>query len=1028
MGRRFVPAARLGALAIGAALAAPLAGSQESRSVDARLDALEAQVVAAEDISALERLQREYGYYVDKGMWEDVADLYSADAVANYPAGTYVGHDSIRKHLYMNVGGGQVGENGLPDNRIYDHLNIQPVVHLDPGGKTAKGRWRAFAMLGGFGGGATWAEGAYEVTYAKENGVWKIKTLDYHSGFGAPYSTGWAPPAPAASDAAPPPRGPRNLAYPPDRPRTEACAGFPAACPPTMHYTNLGATDAGHIWTTVDLPAATAKRAGSRDRAADLARRAQRLDDEQAIENLQKIYGYYVDHRMWDEVADLFTANGTIEMAQMGVYVGNARVRQFLNLLGPSGIKDGELNDHVQLQVVVDVAPDGRTAKSRSRELDMLGAVGAKGYWSEGVFENTWVKDDGVWKLKDLRYFPTFISDYDLGWGKDAQPAPTASKDLPPDRPPTSVYAIYPKAHIPPYHYDNPVSKLAPRYPEARGRPTDAAIKAIRAPVDASKAARGSRSQPKDVEALVAQTEQQVGRVKDFYEIDNLIDGYGYYLDKNLWTDLANLFSEHGTIELAQRGVYVGQERVRAALFNVFGKEGPQENRLGNHIQWQAVIHVAPDGKSAKARSRMMQQLAFGPRPSMGASLYENEFVKENGVWKYSVDHTYNTWGANYEGGWVKQTGRGGVPGPSKTYPPDTPPSFVFQMFPTVYEIPFHYAHPVTGKPPKITPVHVYSPSSSGAPVVSATGGPGQGPASAPLGIMPPEIAAQLKEIGAKIETQKTLEIYAPLQPKEPYAWLDVARDERYGPAARNVLDVFAAPKASPDRARPKPIVLFVHGGGFARGSKHTDGTPFYDNIGVWAVAYGLVGATMNYRLAPDSTWPSGIEDVGEAVKWLQANAARFGGDPKRIFLWGHSAGAAHVGDYLADAATKGRDAGIAGAILTSGFYDLGKEVSVWKVYYGEDVSKYTERSSLPGLTKSAVPLLVTDAELDPDMFQTESNKLAAARASAGRPVQRVHLAGHSHISETYAVGTSDRTLSVPVLDFVRSVSAKSGT
>ncbi len=364
MSHRFAAQARVGLLAIGAALVAPLAGSQGSRTLAERLDALEAQVVAAEDISALKRLQREYGYYVDKGMWEDVADLYSADAVANYPAGTYIGHDSIRKHLYMNVGGGQVGENGLPDNRIYDHMNIQPVVHLDPGGKTAKGRWRAFAMFGGFGGGATWAEGAYEMTYAKENGVWKIKTLDYHSGFGAPYSTGWAPPAPRASSAspaavdspaggassspsttasgapagaAPPARGPRNLPYPPDRPRNEPCAGFPAACPPTMHYTNLGATDAGHIWTTVDLPAAAGKRADSRERAADLARRAQRLDDEQAIENLQKIYGYYVDRRMWDEVADLFAANGTIEMAQMGVYVGKARVRRFLEPARPVG-------------------------------------------------------------------------------------------------------------------------------------------------------------------------------------------------------------------------------------------------------------------------------------------------------------------------------------------------------------------------------------------------------------------------------------------------------------------------------------------------------------------------------------------------------------------------------------------------------------------------------------------------------------------------------------------------------------------
>jgi acetyl esterase/lipase len=1000
-----------------------------SAPLESRLDALEAQVVAAEDLSALKRLQREYGYYVDKGMWEDVADLYTADAVANYPAGTYVGHESIRKHLYMNVGGNAVGENGLPDNRIYNHMNIQPVVHLEPGGRTAKGRWRAFAMFGSFGGGATWAEGAYEMTYVKENGVWKIDNLDYHSGFGAPYTTGWAPPEPQPEGAAAAPRGPRNLPHPADRARSEACGGFPAACPATMHYANLGTTDAGYVWTTIDLPAPTGKRADTERRAADLARRAQKLEDEQSIENLQKIYGYYLDRRMWDEVADLFADNGTIEMGLRGVYVGKARVRQFLNLLGPAGVGDGELFDHVQLQAVVDVADDGRTAKSRSRELNMIGVVDGQGEWSEGIYENTWIKEGDVWKLKDLRYFPTFISDYDLGWAKDAKPVQTASTELPPDRAPTSTYAIYPKAHIPPFHYDNPVSGLAPRYPEARGRPADAAIAAIRAPVSAGGARASRRAQVKGSEELVARAEQQIGRVKDFHEIDNLVSAYGYYLDKNLWTDLADLFAENGTIELAQRGVYVGRERVRGFLFNVFGREGPQENRLGNHVQWQPVIHVAADGASAKVRSRMMQQLSFGRGASLGASLYENEFVKEDGLWKFSVDHTYNTWGASYAGGWVKQSGRGGVPGPSKTYPPDTPPSFTFQMFPTVYEIPFHYAHPVTGKPPRLVPTHVFT-ERPGAAAVSGEapgGGSATGASNAPLGTMPPEIEVQLREIGARIEAQKTGEIYAPLQPKEPYAWLEIARDLAYGPAPRNVLDVFTAPAASRS-GRGKPVVVFVHGGGFARGSKHTDGTPFYDNIGVWAAGYGLVGVTMNYRLAPDSTWPSGIEDVGAAVAWLRANIASYGGDPSKIFLWGHSAGAAHVADYVADAATKGRDAAVAGAILTSGFYDLGKEVSVWKVYYGEDVSRYPERSSLPGLVKTTMPLLVTDAELDPDIFQEETEKLVAARAAAGKPVTRAHLKAHSHISETYAIGTADRSLSTPVLEFVRSTSEKAGT
>ena len=79
---------------------------------------------------------------------------------------------------------------------------------------------------------------------------------------------------------------------------------------------------------------------------------------------------------------------------------------------------------------------------------------------------------------------------------------------------------------------------------------------------------------------------------------------------------------------------------------------------------------------------------------------------------------------------------------------------------------------------------------------------------------MPEDIAAELRSIGARIETQRTAELYAPLQPKEPYAWLNVARDRKYGAHERNVLDVFTAPASGSG----KPVVVFVHGGGFARG------------------------------------------------------------------------------------------------------------------------------------------------------------------------------------------------------------------
>ena len=186
----------------GFAVQAAQAPSAETRSsIDSRLNRLEAEVSAAEDLAAIKRLQRIYGYYLDKGMWEDLAAFFTDDAVANYPAGTFIGHDSIRQHLFMNVGGKKMGEIGLGDNRLYNHMNIQPVVHLDPGGQTAKGRWRAFATFGSLGGGATWAEGVYEMQYAKVKGVWKISRLDYYSGFGAPYATGWVAPQGAAGSS-----------------------------------------------------------------------------------------------------------------------------------------------------------------------------------------------------------------------------------------------------------------------------------------------------------------------------------------------------------------------------------------------------------------------------------------------------------------------------------------------------------------------------------------------------------------------------------------------------------------------------------------------------------------------------------------------------------------------------------------------------------------------------------------------------------------------------------------------------------
>ena len=80
-----------------------------------------------------------------------------------------------------------------------------------------------------------------------------------------------------------------------------------------------------------------------------------------------------------------------------------------------------------------------------------------------------------------------------------------------------------------------------------------------------------------------------------------------------------------------------------------------------------------------------------------GLGVFENEYVKERGVWKIQPLHLYTTMYTPYEDGWAKTA----LPndGPSSELPPDRPPSVDYKAFPAAYVVPFHYENPVTGKP-----------------------------------------------------------------------------------------------------------------------------------------------------------------------------------------------------------------------------------------------------------------------------------------------------------------------------------------
>ena len=209
----------------------------------------------------------------------------------------------------------------------------------------------------------------------------------------------------------------------------------------------------------------SARIAAVRDRLAKVNTRAARVADIDKIEYLQGSYGFYTDKMLWDEVLDLFTTDATLEIGPSGVYVGKDSIRRYLYSLsgGKQGPLEGVLNEHFQLQPIVTVAPDGQAARARWRAFLMTGVYGSGsgGNWGEGTYENEYVKQNGVWKIRKLHWYTTFIAPYEGGWlnvSKKLVDDYALGRGVMPDRPPSEAYEPYPGVYVPPFHFKNPVS------------------------------------------------------------------------------------------------------------------------------------------------------------------------------------------------------------------------------------------------------------------------------------------------------------------------------------------------------------------------------------------------------------------------------------------------------------------------------------------------------------------------------------------------------------------------------------------
>jgi acetyl esterase/lipase len=235
-----------------------------------------------------------------------------------------------------------------------------------------------------------------------------------------------------------------------------------------------------------------------------------------------------------------------------------------------------------------------------------------------------------------------------------------------------------------------------------------------------------------------------------------------------------------------------------------------------------------------------------------------------------------------------------------------------------------------------------------------------------------------------------------------------------YGRGARQVLDVYR-PAISTSAA---PVIVFFYGGNWNSGNRAD-----YLFVGEALAARGCVVVIPDYRLYPDVRFPDFLADCAAATAWTAANIAAYGGNPRRLFLMGHSAGAynaamlAFDGRYLEGARVERNT--LRGFIGLAGPYDfLPLQGPVTKEVFGFPYTPVTTQP-IHFVSADAPPSLLMTGSADTTVDPGNSARLAARLRSAGVPVREVVYPGAGHMTIVGALATPLRLVTPPALDDV---------
>lgn len=236
--------------------------------------------------------------------------------------------------------------------------------------------------------------------------------------------------------------------------------------------------------------------------------------------------------------------------------------------------------------------------------------------------------------------------------------------------------------------------------------------------------------------------------------------------------------------------------------------------------------------------------------------------------------------------------------------------------------------------------------------------------------------------------------------------------------SSKHQLDLFL-----PQNHQNAPVFFFVHGGAWVQGDKNFLG--IYSALGRLAARNGMVGVVISYRLSPKVRHPSHAEDVARALAWTTKNIKKYGGDPKKIILCGHSAGGHLVSLITCDPtylqSEKVDPSCIKGVISISGVYEIPK-LLLGNVF-GNDPEKKFNASPINHVKKQLPPflLLCADKEL-PLCTSSDCKKFQNALEKSGTPVKFQEIPLNNHLKMVFDASKPDTQVGSLILQFTKTV------